>query len=144
MRKTLGIEAEGSTTGPVLSFSLFVAAVLTWLATGAIWGVVDLLPDTDLPDVRCMTYIHSEHGTMFIIPRERDLIRLYIQQPDDSEVIDPTTGRVDKNRSSPEKILAQAQKMLHPYHLNIKDGHINWWTIYVGEYSPNHSGATAP
>lgn len=70
---------------------------------------------------------------MFMIPREKDLIRVYIQQPDDSEVIDPSTGRVDKNRSSPEKILAQAQKMLRPYHMNVKDGNVDWWTIYVGE-----------
>ncbi|KAI0364367.1 hypothetical protein BV20DRAFT_974565 [Pilatotrama ljubarskyi] len=112
VRKALGITAEGSTTG-------------------SIWGVVDLLPDTDLPDIRSMTYIHSEQGTMFLIPRERDLVRLYVQQPDNSEVIDPTTGRVDKNKWSPEKILGQAQKMLRPYYMGIKDGHVEWWTVYV-------------
>ncbi|KAI0628044.1 FAD binding domain-containing protein [Trametes polyzona] len=112
VRKTLGIGAEGS-------------------VTGSIWGVVDFRPDTDLPDIRCMTYIQSEQGTLFIIPRERDLVRLYVQQPDDSEVINPNTGRANKNRSSPEKILEQARKLLHPYRMDIQDDHVDWWTIYV-------------
>lgn len=40
-----------------------------------------------------------------IIPREGDTIRLYIQLAD-TDVIDPSTGRVDKSRMSPQKLLS--------------------------------------
>ena len=39
----------------------------------SIWGVIDFEPDTDLPDIRNQTFVHAEVGTLFIIPRERDL-----------------------------------------------------------------------
>jgi phenol 2-monooxygenase len=39
-----------------------------------------------------------------IIPREGDLIRLYIQLLD-KDVLDPSTGRVDRNKTSPEMLL---------------------------------------
>ncbi|KAH9893347.1 FAD binding domain-containing protein [Cubamyces lactineus] len=113
VRKSLGIGADGS-------------------ATNSIWGVLDILPTTDLPDIRNMTNIHSaDSGTLFIIPRERDLVRVYVQQPDDSEFIDPETGRADKSRASPEKILEQANKIMRPYRIDIKDGVIDWWTVYA-------------
>ncbi|KAI8996404.1 FAD binding domain-containing protein [Trametes punicea] len=113
VRKALGIGAEGT-------------------VTSSIWGVVDILPDTDFPDVRNYAIVQSaHHGTLFTIPRERDLIRIYVQQSEDSDVIDPITGRADKNRSSPEQILAQARKIMHPYRMDVKDNGVEWWTIYV-------------
>ncbi|CDO68385.1 hypothetical protein BN946_scf184815.g32 [Trametes cinnabarina] len=112
VRKALGIGAEGT-------------------MTNSVWGVVDLLPDTDMPDIRNLTYVHSSEGTLFTIPRERDLVRLYVPQANDSEVIDPATGRADKNRSSAEKVLAQARKLIYPYRMEVKDNQIDWWTIYI-------------
>ncbi len=67
------------------------------------------------------------------IPREGDLVRLYIQQGPDSDIIDPATGRADKTRTSPERLLEQAQKILKPYRMEIKDGKVDWWTVYVSE-----------
>jgi len=69
-----------------------------------IWGVVDIVADTDFPDVRNRSAIHSTSGSCMIIPREGDKVRFYIQLSD-SDVLDPVTGRVDKNRMSPEKLL---------------------------------------
>ncbi|PIL30414.1 hypothetical protein GSI_07601 [Ganoderma sinense ZZ0214-1] len=112
VRKTLGIDVEGDTTD-------------------AIWGVLDFVPDTDYPDFRMHSFAQSHDGTIMFIPREGDLLRLYIQQKADSDIIDPTTGRADKDRTSPEKILAQAQKILKPYRMEIKDGEVDWWTVYV-------------
>ncbi|KAI0689450.1 FAD binding domain-containing protein [Cerioporus squamosus] len=112
VRKTLGIEMEGD-------------------VSDSIWGVVDMLPDTDFPDVRCQSFIHSEAGTLFTIPRENDLIRLYVQQTDLQDVIDPQTGRVDKNRTCPAKLIEQGKKIFHPYRMEAKDGKVNWWTVYV-------------
>ena len=39
-----------------------------------------------------------------VIPREGDKVRLYIQLSD-KQVVDPATGRVDKNRVSPDHLL---------------------------------------
>ncbi|EJF56268.1 hypothetical protein DICSQDRAFT_113295 [Dichomitus squalens LYAD-421 SS1] len=112
VRRMLGINMEGD-------------------STDSIWGVVDMVPDTNFPDIRAQSFVHSHDGTLFIIPRERDQVRLYVQQGADSDVIDPITGRVDKNRTSPKKILAQARKILSPYRIEVKDDKVPWWTVYV-------------
>lgn len=104
-------------------------------AVDSIWGVIDFVPRTDFPDIRAMAYVHSHEGTLFVIPRERDLVRLYIQQSADAlrEFVDPDTRRVNKSRCSPEKLLEQGRKILHPYKVEIQDGRVDWWTIYAGE-----------
>ncbi|KAJ3718981.1 FAD binding domain-containing protein [Lentinula raphanica] len=96
--------------------------------TDYVWGVVDLVPDTDLPDVRNKCAIHSNNGSCMIIPREGDKIRLYIQL-DGKDVID-ANGRVDKNKAGPEKILDVARKTLHPFTIKTPQSY-DWWTIYI-------------
>ena len=105
----------------------------------SIWGVIDFEPDTDLPDIRNQTFVHAEVGTLFIIPRERDLVRFYLQISADAtaSLVDPATGRVDKDRTSPEKLIERAQEILRPYKISVKDGRIEWWTIYVGACRPS-------
>ncbi|KAG2159491.1 FAD binding domain-containing protein [Suillus bovinus] len=98
----------------------------------SIWGVVDFVPDTDFPDIRNKCLAQSNHGSLFVIPREKDYVRLYVQL-EDKDVIDPATGRVDKDRMGPEQILETAQKLLEPYKLVQKSDFL-WWTIYsVGQ-----------
>jgi phenol 2-monooxygenase len=63
-----------------------------------------MVPDTDFPDARNKSLVHSNHGSAILIPREKDRIRVYIQL-EDKDVIDPVTGRVDKCRMGPEQIL---------------------------------------
>jgi len=69
-----------------------------------IWGVVDTVFETNFPDIRNRCAIHSENGSAMVIPREGDKARLYIQLSD-KQVVDPATGRVDKNRVSTDHIL---------------------------------------
>ncbi|KAF9233477.1 FAD binding domain-containing protein [Melanogaster broomeanus] len=110
VRKAVGISMEGE-------------------QTDYIWGVVDMIPDTNFPDIRNRTAIHSENGSCMIIPREGDKVRLYIQLSD-RDVIDPLTGRVDKNRMTAEKLLEVAKKTLHPFWIrNAQE--VEWWTIYI-------------
>ncbi|KAF7964521.1 hypothetical protein HWV62_6261, partial [Athelia sp. TMB] len=85
VRKSLGIAMEG-------------------IQTEYIWGVLDLIPETDFPDVRNRCVIHSNNGSCMIIPREGDGIRLYVQLSD-TDVIDPTTGRVDPKKMGPNELL---------------------------------------
>ena len=110
VRKTLGIALDGE-------------------QTDYIWGVVDMVPDTDFPDIRCKCAIHSNNGSCMIIPREGDLIRLYIQLSD-RDVVDPGTGRVDKSKMGSEKLLEVAKKSFHPFEIK-KSGEIDWWTLYI-------------
>ncbi|KAG1848096.1 FAD binding domain-containing protein [Suillus subalutaceus] len=96
----------------------------------AIWGVVDMItPDTDFPDLRNKALVHSNHGSVLLIPREQDRMRIYVQL-EDKDLINPVTGRVDKEKMGPEQILETAQKSLVPYKL-IRKGEFLWWTIYT-------------
>ncbi|EIW83429.1 hypothetical protein CONPUDRAFT_164380 [Coniophora puteana RWD-64-598 SS2] len=110
VRKALGITMDGD-------------------QTEHIWGAVDLVPDTDFPDIRNRSTIHSVNGSIMIIPRENNMVRLYVQLSN-QDVVDPSTGRVDKNRMTPDKLMAVAQQSFLPYVLkDAKD--INWWTVYI-------------
>ena len=60
-----------------------------------------MIPETNFPDIRNACVIHSENGSSLIIPREGDLVRFYIQ-PSDADVVDPLTGRVDKQDDTPK------------------------------------------
>ena len=89
-----------------------------------------MIPNTDFPDIRCRTAIHSNNGSCMIIPREGDLVRLYIQLTD-TEVLNPETGRVDKDKVDAEKLLQVAQRTFHPF--NIDTDAFEWWTIYISK-----------
>lgn len=94
--------------------------------------MVDIWPDTDFPDTRKLTFVHSVHGVLLIIPRENGMVRLYIQQPSNA-FINPNTGRVDKDRTSPQEILKQGQRILQPFRMEAIDDKFAWWTVYVGK-----------
>ncbi|KAF2262220.1 hypothetical protein CC78DRAFT_618728 [Lojkania enalia] len=94
--------------------------------TDFIWGVLDVIPITDFPDIRMRCAVHSaESGSLMVIPRENKLVRLYIQL---TEVKPDTSGRADRSRINPEMIIKAAQKILSPYKLTYE--HCDWWTAY--------------
>lgn len=64
-----------------------------------------MIPETNFPDIRNRTAIHSTNGSGMVIPREGDTVRLYIQLSD-KDVLGPSTGRVDKNKMSAEKLIS--------------------------------------
>jgi phenol 2-monooxygenase len=89
------------------------------------WGVMDVLAVTDFPDIRLKSAILSANqGNLLIIPREGGyLVRLYIEldQVHDRDMLD--------NRSvTPEKLAAVANRVLHPYTIDVK--HVGWWSVY--------------
>ncbi|PFH50293.1 hypothetical protein AMATHDRAFT_75697 [Amanita thiersii Skay4041] len=96
--------------------------------TDYIWGVVDMIPDTDFPDIRNRCAIHSNNGSCMIIPREGDKVRLYVQLGA-QDAIDSVTGRVNKNKFSPHHILEVARKSFHPYTFETPK-EFDWWTLY--------------
>jgi phenol 2-monooxygenase len=89
------------------------------------WGVMDVLAVTDFPDIRLKAVIHSANqGNLLIIPREGGyLVRLYIEldQVSDREMLD---GR----NVTPEKLAAVANRILHPYSIDVKS--VGWWSVY--------------
>uniref|UniRef100_A0A0W0G6V4 Phenol 2-monooxygenase n=1 Tax=Moniliophthora roreri TaxID=221103 RepID=A0A0W0G6V4_MONRR len=110
VRRTLGIVMEGE-------------------HTDYIWGVIDMVPDTDFPDVRNKTAVHSNNGSCMIIPREEDKIRVYIQL-EECDAVDSASKRVDKSKMGPERLLEVAQKSFHPYIFR-KPQDFDWWTLYI-------------
>ena len=93
-------------------------------ATDESWGVMDALAVTDFPDIRVKCAIYSERGNILIIPREGGyLVRFYIEL---DEVSDRTD--LDKRRVTPEKLAEVANRILHPYRLELRD--VGWSSVY--------------
>ncbi|KSU64747.1 FAD-binding monooxygenase [Arthrobacter sp. NIO-1057] len=88
------------------------------------WGVMDTLAITDFPDVRTKCAIHSQAGSILLIPREGgQLFRLYV---DLGEVPEDDNGTV---RQTPlEEIIERATAILNPYSLEVKD--VAWHSVY--------------
>jgi phenol 2-monooxygenase len=95
-------------------------------ASDFIWGVMDIIPKTDFPDIRMRCAIHSaENGSLMVIPRENKLVRLYIQL---KEVTPDASGRADRSKIRPDVIFKAAQKIIYPYKLDYE--YCDWWTAY--------------
>ena len=109
-----------------------VAIIVAHVLLDFIWGVVDIIPDTVIPDIRNKTAIHSPNGSCMIIPREGDLVRLYIQLSEKDFDKDPETGRIDKSKIGPLDLIEVAKKTFYPYRID-RVGDIHWWTIYVSK-----------
>ncbi|KAF9038555.1 FAD binding domain-containing protein [Panaeolus papilionaceus] len=95
--------------------------------TDYVWGVIDMIPDTDFPDIRKKSVIHSNNGSCMIIPREGDMVRIYIQLEDKAVT---TNGRVDKSKVGPLQLLEVARKSFHPYYFGTPEK-FDWFTIYI-------------
>jgi len=93
------------------------------------WGVMDILLNTDFPDIRVKSFIQSkEHGAVMTIPREGGyLCRFYVEL--DLLGKDKRAADVKLNE---QDLIAKAQKVFHPYTLDVKE--VAWWSIYeVGQ-----------
>jgi phenol 2-monooxygenase len=93
------------------------------------WGVMDVLVTTDFPDIRVKSFIQSKHhGAVMVVPREGGyLVRLYVEL--DLLAKDQRAANLDLGV---EDIIQQAQMILAPYQLDVKE--VAWWSIYeVGQ-----------
>ncbi|KAJ5097871.1 FAD binding domain-containing protein [Penicillium argentinense] len=96
-------------------------------STDYIWGVLDIVPITDFPDIRQRCAIHSANaGSVMVIPRENRLVRLYIQLRTTEHA--QSGMKADRSGITPEVILQSAQRILHPYKLDYS--YCDWWTAY--------------
>jgi phenol 2-monooxygenase len=89
------------------------------------WGVMDVLAVTDFPDIRFKCAINSaDQGNILIIPREGGyLVRFYVE-------LDAVRGgeKLDKRSVTPERLAKVANRILHPYQVELKD--VGWWSVY--------------
>ncbi|KAL4951952.1 FAD binding domain-containing protein [Aspergillus filifer] len=95
-------------------------------STDSKWGVIDIVPITDFPDIRQSCAIHSDKfGSIMTAPRENHLVRFYIQLGRDSDLEQKALEASDE---SPDVLIQLVQRTIHPYNLTYK--HCDWWSIY--------------
>ncbi|MEU3847813.1 FAD-dependent monooxygenase [Micrococcus terreus] len=88
------------------------------------WGVMDVIAETDFPDIRTKCAIQSKHGSILHIPREGGfLFRMYV---DLGEVDENDNGAVRKTPL--ETIIRKANEIVSPYSVDVKD--VGWWSVY--------------
>ncbi|KAF2873777.1 FAD binding domain-containing protein [Massariosphaeria phaeospora] len=109
VRKSLGFQMIGDTSDTV-------------------WGVMDMYPRTNFPDIRRKSTLHSPSGNLLIIPREgSSLVRFYIQLP---------PGRPAKDVQLAD-LQATAQHIFQPYTIDFAA--TLWWSAYaIGQRLASH------
>lgn len=89
------------------------------------WGVMDILANTDFPDVRQKCLITSAgEGNMLILPREGGyLFRIYVE-------LDKLNAheRVAERGFTQGDMIAAANRIMRPYTIDVKQ--VVWWSIY--------------
>ena len=89
------------------------------------WGVMDVLANTDFPDIRTKCAIQSSNGgSILLIPREGGhLFRMYV---DLGVVPEDDNGAVRK--TTIEQIISQANGIMAPYTLDVRN--VAWHSVY--------------
>ena len=89
------------------------------------WGVMDILANTDFPDIRMKCLIASKsEGNVLVLPREGGyLFRLYVEL----DKLNPDE-RVANRKLNADHIIAAANRIIRPYSLDVKE--VVWWSIY--------------
>jgi phenol 2-monooxygenase len=137
VRKCMGLELQGETTDHI-------------------WGVCDFVATTDFPDIRKRCAVHSDAGSVMVIPREQIargeyLTRLYVQVPGEiNATSDADTDKkiADKRRRGAvtlDYIFEQARAVFKPYDITVKEGTApDWWAAYqIGQrMTPKFSART--
>lgn len=95
--------------------------------TDTVWGVMDIYPITNFPDIRRKSTLHTAAGNLLIIPREGGaLTRFYIQLPPGSV---PKDVKLDDLQRTAKKIFA-------PYSMEFAGTY--WWSAYsIGQRLAN-------
>jgi phenol 2-monooxygenase len=89
------------------------------------WGVMDILANTDFPDVRQKCLISSANeGNVLILPREGGYIfRMYVEldklRPDE---------KAAQRKLTQHDMIAAANRIIKPYSIDVKE--VVWWSIY--------------
>jgi phenol 2-monooxygenase len=113
------------------------------------WGVLDIIPLTNFrefwpvgsslrfakkkglcaADIRKRSIVKTKHGTLMMIPRERKLVRIYVELRTDVA----TRYREEQDG---EVLMEQVEKIMQPYMMKTK--YIDWSTTYTVRTSATH------
>ncbi|EXJ56057.1 hypothetical protein A1O7_08988 [Cladophialophora yegresii CBS 114405] len=88
-----------------------------------VWGVMDGVVRTNFPDIKMKCTIHSDHGSIMVIPRENNMVRLYIQIASST---DPDFN--PRKTATVEEVQAAAQKIFAPYYCDWD--RVEWYSVY--------------
>ncbi|THX02998.1 phenol 2-monooxygenase [Aureobasidium pullulans] len=105
-RKALGLEMEGDRTNKH-------------------FGVMDFIPRSSFPDIRISCAIHSSAGSIMTLPREKGLVRFYVQLAETSDLGD----NFDRSKITPDDIINTSRKIMQPYTLDYS--HCDWFSVYT-------------
>ncbi|KAL4758317.1 FAD binding domain-containing protein [Aspergillus foveolatus] len=95
-------------------------------STDSMWGVIDIVPITDFPDIRQSCAIHSDqYGSVMTAPREDRLVRFYIQLKGEGDL---DRKAMEKTEESSDALIQMAQRIMQPYSLTYK--YCDWSSIY--------------
>jgi len=94
-------------------------------AANQAWGVMDILANTDFPDIRQKCVVGSaKQGNVLILPREGGyLFRMYVEM---DKLADGQ--RLDRESFTADDLIAAASRIIKPYSLDVKQ--VVWWSIY--------------
>ena len=88
-----------------------------------VWGVMDGVVRTNFPDIKMKCTIHSDAGSIMVIPREDNMVRLYIQ------IASSTDADFDPRKTATEKEVQEAAiKIMKPY--DITWDRVEWFSVY--------------
>ncbi|KAI1076515.1 FAD binding domain-containing protein [Whalleya microplaca] len=88
-----------------------------------VWGVMDGVVKTDFPDIKMKCTIHSEHGSVMVIPREDNMVRLYIQ------IASSTDADWNPRKTATEaEVQASAKRIFQPY--SVEWERVEWYSVY--------------
>ncbi|KAL8336116.1 hypothetical protein RB601_000105 [Gaeumannomyces tritici] len=88
-----------------------------------VWGVMDGVVRTDFPDIKMKCTIHSRHGSIMVIPRENNLVRLYIQ------IASSTDKDWNPRKTATEaEVQASAKKIFQPF--SVEWDRVEWYSVY--------------
>ncbi|KAL9085053.1 MAG: hypothetical protein Q9165_007794 [Trypethelium subeluteriae] len=97
-----------------------------------VWGVMDGVVRTDFPDIKMKCTIHSDAGSIMVIPRENNMVRLYIQ------IASSTDSNWDPRKTATvEEVQTAAKKILKPYYISWD--RVEWYSVYpIGQGIAEH------
>ncbi|ETI21612.1 hypothetical protein G647_07959 [Cladophialophora carrionii CBS 160.54] len=88
-----------------------------------VWGVMDGVVRTNFPDIKMKCTIHSDHGSIMVIPRENNMVRLYIQIASST---DPDFS--PRKTATVAEVQAAAKKIFAPYYCDWD--RVEWYSVY--------------
>jgi phenol 2-monooxygenase len=94
-------------------------------AANQAWGVMDILANTDFPDVRQKCLISSANeGNVLILPREGGYLwRIYVEL----DKLRPDERAASRNFTQ-DDLIAAANRIMRPYSIDVNE--VVWWSIY--------------